>query len=203
MFCLYNLLSSFKIVLFYIAHSPTSKLSLLYWISQTIQAQQRAERDAAIARLEQSRIVLALRLAEHHGNKYKVIEEALAFVGDVRDASCFDKCHGPSFNPANDNMVAQGGKRSNLLSNVLFSSFNIAKKFLKLDHMGAILGNAALYAISMIALFHLHQVANKEHRQKHEDDNIYINRKTVKTSRSEEFSSNDCLSNLDVLLARG
>lgn len=189
-------------VLFYLGHSPTSKLSLLYWISQTIQTQQRTERDAAIARLEQSRIVLALRLAEHHGKKYKVIEEALAFVGDVRDANCFDKFHGSSLNPSDDNMVARG-KRSNPVSNVLFSSFNIAKKFLKLDNMGSILGNAALYAISMIALLHLHQVSNKEHRQTHEDDNIYVNRKTVKTSRLEEFSSNDHLSNLDVLLARG
>ncbi|KAK8267049.1 hypothetical protein V6Z11_D12G283400 [Gossypium hirsutum] len=32
----------------------------------TVQIQQRVERDAAIARLEQSRIILALRLADHH-----------------------------------------------------------------------------------------------------------------------------------------
>ena len=43
---------------------------------QIVQTQQRAERDAAIARLEQSRIVLALRLVDHHGKKYKVFEEA-------------------------------------------------------------------------------------------------------------------------------
>lgn len=174
----------------------------MFWVSQTIQAQQRAERDAAIARLEQSRIILALRLAEHHGKKYKVIDEALSFVGDVRDASCFDKIHSPSLNPSDDKMGTRGGNRSNLVGNVLFSTFNMARKFLKLNHMGAILGNAALYAISMIALLHLHQVANKEHQQTHED-NIFVNRKTVKTSKSEEVSSNDPLSNLDVLLARG
>lgn len=171
-------------------------------VFQSIQVQQRAERDAAIARLEQSRIVLALRLAEHHGKKYKVIEEALAFVGDVHDASCFDNFHGPSCSPSGDNMVTHGGKKFNIVSNVLVSSFNFAKKFLKLDNMGSIMGNAALYAISMIALLHLHQVANKEHQQKHEN-NIYINRKAVRTSRSQEVSSNDRLSNLDVLLARG
>ena len=54
-----------------------------------MQTHQRAERDAAIARLEQSRIVLAMRLGEHHGKKHKVIEEALAFVGDVQDAAIF------------------------------------------------------------------------------------------------------------------
>ncbi|XP_057486427.1 plastid division protein PDV1-like isoform X2 [Actinidia eriantha] len=36
----------------------------------TVQVQQRAERDAAIARLEQSRIVLAMRLAEHQGDSF-------------------------------------------------------------------------------------------------------------------------------------
>ena len=56
---------------------------------QTVQTQQRAERDAAIARLEQSRIVLALRLADHHGKKYKVIEEARAFVGEVQNHGKF------------------------------------------------------------------------------------------------------------------
>lgn len=167
-------------------------------VFQTIQVQQRAERDAAIARLEQSRIVLALRLAEHHGKKYQVIEEALAFVGDVHDARCFDKFHGPSFSPSGDKMATNGVKRSNIVSNVLVSSFNFAKKLLKLDDMGSIMGNAALYAISMIALLHLHQVANKKH-----ENNIYVNRKAVITSGSQEASSNDRLSNLDVLLARG
>ncbi|GJS95676.1 2-oxoglutarate dehydrogenase, mitochondrial-like protein [Tanacetum coccineum] len=46
---------------------------------------QRVERDAAIAWLEQSRIVLALRLADHHGKNYKVTEEARAFVGEVQN----------------------------------------------------------------------------------------------------------------------
>ncbi|GKC83329.1 2-oxoglutarate dehydrogenase, mitochondrial-like protein [Tanacetum coccineum] len=44
---------------------------------------QRVERDAAIAWLEQSIIVLALRLADHHGKNYKVTEEARAFVGSL------------------------------------------------------------------------------------------------------------------------
>ncbi|GFQ08837.1 plastid division protein pdv1 [Phtheirospermum japonicum] len=82
----------------------------------TVQTQQRAERDAAIARLEQSRIILAMRLAEHQGKKYKVIEEALALIGDS----------------------------------------------LKLDHTVGIMGNAALFAISMLAFMHLNQVGCKE-----------------------------------------
>nr|ACG32184.1 hypothetical protein [Zea mays] len=48
-----------------------------------VQTQQQAERDFAMARLEQSRIMLAIRLKEHHGRNHKVIDEASAFVRDV------------------------------------------------------------------------------------------------------------------------
>ncbi|KAM5557536.1 plastid division protein PDV1 [Rosa sericea] len=165
--------------------------------------QQRAERDAAIARLEQSRIVLALRLSEHHGKKYKVIEEALAFVGDVCDANGFvspENLYGPPVTPG-DNLANSEGK-SNIIMKVLVSSVNFAKKTLKLDNMGGLLGNAALVVVSMIALVHMQQVAVKEHPQMLEDK-IYVNRSARKTSRMEGGSSTGHLSNLDVLLARG
>ncbi|KAM5557535.1 plastid division protein PDV1 [Rosa sericea] len=169
----------------------------------TVQVQQRAERDAAIARLEQSRIVLALRLSEHHGKKYKVIEEALAFVGDVCDANGFvspENLYGPPVTPG-DNLANSEGK-SNIIMKVLVSSVNFAKKTLKLDNMGGLLGNAALVVVSMIALVHMQQVAVKEHPQMLEDK-IYVNRSARKTSRMEGGSSTGHLSNLDVLLARG
>ena len=169
-------------------------------LSQTIQMQQRAERDAAIARLEQSRIVLSMRLADHHGKKYKVIEEALAFVGDVRDAGHFvspENLYGPPYIPSGEKFVTHEGKRSNIVIKSLISSLDFAKKSLKLDHMGGILGNAALVAVSMLAWLHLHQVAYREHPQKRED-NLYSNRQTL-----EESSSNGRLTQLDVLAGRG
>ncbi|CAL8127770.1 unnamed protein product [Prunus armeniaca] len=167
----------------------------------TVQVQQRAERDAAIARLEQSRKVLAMRLSEHHGKKYQVIEEALAFVGDVCDASRFvspENLYGPPISPSAEKLEACEGKRSNIIIKVLISSINFAKKSLKLDNMGGILGNAGLVAVSMIALVHLNQVAMREHPQKLEE-----NRNARKTSRVEGTSSTARFSNLDVLLARG
>ncbi|XP_050386713.1 plastid division protein PDV1 [Argentina anserina] len=170
----------------------------------TAQVQQRAERDAAIARLEQSRIVLALRLSEHHGKKYKVIEEALAFVGDVCDANGFvspENLYGPAVT-SGDNLVNSEGKRSNILMKALASSVNFAKKTLRMDNMGGLLGNAALVAVSMIALVHIQQVAVKEHPQMLEDK-IYVNRTARRTSRTEGASSSSRLINLDVLLARG
>ncbi|URE20272.1 hypothetical protein MUK42_11604 [Musa troglodytarum] len=42
----------------------------------TIKSQQRAERDAAMVQLGQSRNILARRLAEHQGKKYIAIEMA-------------------------------------------------------------------------------------------------------------------------------
>ncbi|KAG6715417.1 hypothetical protein I3842_05G251200 [Carya illinoinensis] len=171
----------------------------------TVQMQQRAERDAAIARLEQSRIVLAMRLAEHHGKKFKVIEEALAFVGDVHDAGHFvspEKLYGQPYSPFSEKLATDGDNRPNILIKVLISSFDFAKKSLKLDGMGGILGNAALFAVSMIALMHLHQVAYKEHPQKREDD-ITSKSNVRQTFWAEESSSNSHLSQLDVLSGRG
>lgn len=171
----------------------------------TIQVQQRAERDTAIARLEQSRIILALRLAEHHGKKYKVIDEALAFVGDVHDASRFvspENLYGTPVSPSGENLVSHEGKHPNMLIRVLVSSFNFAKKSVKFDHMGGILSNAALFAVSMIAMLHLHQIALAEHPDRPED-NINSHRNVKKNSQLEGASSYDHLSHLDVFLARG
>ncbi|XP_065638364.1 plastid division protein PDV1-like [Quercus suber] len=174
-------------------------------LSQTVQTQQRAERDAAIARLEQSRIVLAMRLSEHHGKKYKVIEEALTFVGDVRDGGHFvspENLYGPPFSPSGEKFVSHEGKRSNILIKVLLSSFDFVKKSLKLDHMGGIVGNAALVAVSMIAWLQLHQVAYKQLPEKHED-NIYNNRNLRQASWLEGSSSDGRLRQLDVLAGKG
>lgn len=166
--------------------------------------QQQVERDAAIARLEQSRIVLAMRLAEHHGKNYQVISEALAFVGDVRYAANYvsnENKYGPSFSTNGQKLAPNSSKRSNNLIKMLFSALNFARKSLKLDHVGGILGNSAMVAISMLAFLHLHQVAYKEPPL--ERDDIPFNRNLRRTSRLEGPSSNEDFSNFDVLSARG
>ncbi|KAE8700055.1 Plastid division protein PDV1 [Hibiscus syriacus] len=139
----------------------------------TVQIQQQVERDAAIARLEQSRIILALRLVEHHGKKYKVIDEALAFVGDVHDASHYvspENLYRTPNSPFGQNLVSHKGKYSDKLIKVLVSSFNYAKKSLNFDHMGGILSNVAIFAISMVAMMHLQQLTLSEHSGRQEDN---------------------------------
>ena len=146
-----------------------------------------------------------MRLAEHHGRKYNVIDEALAFVGDVHDASRFvspENLYGTPVSPSGENLVSHEGKHSNMLNKVLLSSFNFAKKSLKFGHMGGILSNAALFAVSMIAMLHLHQIAFPEHPESQED-NISSCRNLRKNSQLEGPSSYDHLSHLDVFLARG
>ncbi|KAL7254215.1 hypothetical protein ACSBR1_008586 [Camellia fascicularis] len=174
-----------------------------------VQMQQRAERDAAIARLEQSRIVLAMRLAEHQGKKHKVIEEALVFVGDISTAGPFispDNLYPSAPYPPGENFVPHEEKRSSNLIKFLINSFNFAKKSLKLDQMGGIFGNAALVAISMLALLHLQQGACEvkyvlDLPQKQED--IIYSRNARQVSRREGSSSSDRVTHMDVMLARG
>ncbi|KAL1550701.1 plastid division protein PDV1-like [Salvia divinorum] len=166
----------------------------------TVQTQQKAERDAAIARLEQSRIILAMRLADHQGKKYKVIEEAQALVGDVRDASPFvasEHLYGSTPYPSNEKFVPEKGKRSNAVVNFLLSSYAFVSKSLKLDQTVGIVGNAALLAISMLAFLHLNQIGHKM------QDPPTFDREGRKFPQSRGSSSGDALAQLDVTLARG
>uniref|UniRef100_A0A0A9CS89 Plastid division protein PDV1 n=1 Tax=Arundo donax TaxID=35708 RepID=A0A0A9CS89_ARUDO len=127
----------------------------------TVHSQQLAERDAAIAKLEQSRLVLAMRLAEHQGRKYRVIDEALAFVGEVSDKSRFISPEDvrASHNQSGDNAEDNRGNGSRMMENVLSCSLSLAKNSFRLDKIGGALGNAAVFAVSMLAFLQLHQIA--------------------------------------------
>ncbi|MCL7022541.1 hypothetical protein MKW94_006071 [Papaver nudicaule] len=174
----------------------------------TVQTQQRAERDAAIARLEQSRVVLAMRLADHHGKQYRVIEEALAFVGDVHDSSRFvtpENLFGSPISQSGENLVNHEGKCSNILLRML-SGFVFVKKSLKLDQMGGILGSAALVAGSMLALLHLHQVTFKNNfaiEIPQTRDLSSYGKRSSESSSGEHFASTGRARDLDVFAARG
>lgn len=153
--------------------------------------------------------MLALRLAEHQGKKYKVIEEARAFVGEVRDHSQFSSTEnrfGSAECPPGKNYVPHEGKRSNFLVKALVSSFAFAKKWLKIDQMGGIFGNAALVAVSMIALLQLQQVAYKDRYilelPQGREESI-PNRNVTKVFQPEGSSSRGHSAHLNVLLARG
>ncbi|KAL0403209.1 UNVERIFIED_CONTAM: Plastid division protein PDV1 [Sesamum radiatum] len=175
----------------------------------TVQTQQRAERDAAVARLEQSRIILAMRLAEHQGKKYKVIEEAQALVGDVRDASRFvapEHLRGSTPSPSGESFVPLKRKSPNALLNFFLSSFGFISKSLKENHTVGIIGNAALLAISMLAFAHLNQSGSKEKYTLDVpgmQDPPVFGRETRKVSHTHGLFSGSRSTHLDVMLARG
>ncbi|KAF3333211.1 plastid division protein PDV1 [Carex littledalei] len=121
----------------------------------TVQSQQQAEWDAAIARVEQSRALLAMRLAEHQGRKYKVIEEAMAFVSDINtDTHNFVSHEDQCTKDLKDQSDKEQSLGLGMLMQVLSSSAALAK-----GSVGGILGNAAVFAVSMLALLQLNQMA--------------------------------------------
>ncbi|VFQ67559.1 unnamed protein product [Cuscuta campestris] len=173
-----------------------------------MQAQQRVERDVALARLEQSRVILAMRLADHRGKRYKFIEEAQELVGDVHEERHFvstESLFGSAPRSPGENSLETKGKCSNILLNVLFSSFDFVKKSLRLDLAGGILGNAALVAFSVLALMRMQQAGFKEHHSlvypPRQEDVLYTQTLT-KVSRPPDSSSRH-VKQLDVLSARG
>ncbi|XP_042479642.1 plastid division protein PDV1 [Macadamia integrifolia] len=175
----------------------------------TIQSQQQTERDAAIARLEQSRIVLAMRLADHQGKKYEVIEEAMAFVGDVKNEGHFVSPEHLYVSPrsqSDENSGDHEGKKSNIVMQVLASGFTFARKSLKLEKMGGLLGNAALFTVSMLALLHLNQVAFKKNFMvdvSEMQENSFSMKGRENFSQLEGLSPRSRVKHLDVMAARG
>lgn len=102
-----------------------------------------------------------MRLAQHQGKKYRVIDEALAFVGEVSDKSQFispDDVRA-THSRSDDNAEENRGNGSRIMSNVLSCSLALAKNSFRLDKIGGALSNAAVFAVSMVAFLQLHQIA--------------------------------------------
>lgn len=181
-----------------------------------MQLHQRVERDAAIARLEQSRVILAMKLADHRGQKYKVIEEALSFIGDVHEAGLFgvsENASDQSRSHSSDNnleAVNENNKTTNNLVQFLMSGVSLAKKSLRFDGIGSILGNCTLFAVSMLAIFQLHQRAIKSgfdisiHQQGLAFMTNKVPKSSISSTRIESFSQDtETNCDLEVLMARG
>ncbi|ERN01764.1 hypothetical protein AMTR_s00097p00149320 [Amborella trichopoda] len=182
----------------------------------TVQSQQRAERDVAMARLEQSRMVLAMRLADHRGKKYGVIEEALAFVGDVE---AVERSVAPEnlyeMPPLQSGEHFQDEEKS---SSALSKMLNVAKNSVKLDRVVGFFGNVALIVIGMHVLLQLRPVAfrtgtTSRSSQFDEDSGFARGIRDLREvddsfemkggSKRNDLSKDGRVKGLDVLLARG
>lgn len=165
---------------------------------QEVQLQQRAERDAAIARVQQSRILLAARLVDHRGKRHGVIEEALGFVDDVLEKSEFvspEDVYGVH-SPGEDEKDP-GVHGSNMMVRVVSCSFSLAKNVLRLQKIGGTLGNATVFAVSTLAFLQLHQFAFGKQTP------VVQFTRTDNHFRSGESRKNSKEKHLEVLLARG
>ncbi|WOL02140.1 plastid division protein PDV1-like [Canna indica] len=165
----------------------------------TIESQQQVERAAVIAKLEQSRIFLAMRLADHQGKKYKVIEEALAFVGNVHDKDCFitpEALYEMPMSQSGNDSGEQEEKRSRDFIQMVMSSLCLAKRCFRLEHIGGILGNSVIFAASMIAFLRFHQFKS--------GTRAMLDQLPYKRSGGTLcISDNSKMRHLDVLSARG
>lgn len=172
----------------------------------TIQSQQQAERDAAIARLEQSRIILAMRLSEHKGEKHKVIEEAQAFVSDVQVATPFVAPENLFVEPRSRPGDDAGGEKEakpHALMQMLISSLAFAKSALSLDRFSGALGSAALFAVSVLALLQMQQAALKQEAPALSNRSSYRSKSERMAAKVDYSSQSDVLQYFDVYSARG
>uniref|UniRef100_A0A0D9WQQ3 Uncharacterized protein n=1 Tax=Leersia perrieri TaxID=77586 RepID=A0A0D9WQQ3_9ORYZ len=103
---------------------------------RNVQSRHVAERDAAVARLQRSRILLATRLAEHRWRKHEVIEETLAFVDNVLDKSRFfspeDVCGSGTYTRSQS--VPKGHGSNLLLHQVAFGKQTPAVQCRRVDY---------------------------------------------------------------------
>ncbi|XP_042433970.1 plastid division protein PDV1-like isoform X1 [Zingiber officinale] len=163
-----------------------------------VQSQQRAERDAAITRLEQSRVILAMRLADHRGKRYKVIEDALAFVGDVHDMGQFLRPE----SQLGENLEGRE-KKPSMFMQAFLSSFAAAERSIRLVGFQGILANAAIFAVSMLAFLQLNQVACNGGNTQTRDPTSYRKRNERKCLLLDKSSTGSQSKHLDVTFARG
>ncbi|CAO2205109.1 unnamed protein product [Urochloa humidicola] len=126
-----------------------------------VQSQQQAERDFALARLEQSRIMLAIRLKEHHGKNHEVIDEASDFVRNVyQDVWPSLSVNKPEKSADSSNDMVKG---PNFFARMVSSSLAIAGRSFSIKTLGGALGNSAAFAIGIVTLQQLSRLASGSH----------------------------------------
>ena len=166
-------------------------------LSQAVQSQQQAERDFALARLEQSRIMLAIRLKEHHGNNHKVIDEASDFVRNAyQDVWPSLSANKPEKCADSSNDMAKG---PNFFARMVSSGLAIAGSSFSIKNLGGALGNGAAFAIGIVTLLQLRWLASGAHSP---TVGNYPYRR-INDSRLGASRGGSTMAHLDVSLAKG
>ncbi|XP_057816339.1 plastid division protein PDV1 isoform X1 [Cryptomeria japonica] len=143
------------------------------YLLQTLQVQQRAEKDAALMQLEESRRILLKRLKEHRGRDMSIIKEALAFASDGDEAgdshlnpNVFQDCSMAEANKAlstnknderHNNTADLQKKCQGGLAYLLDFGYQFVKNSDNLHAVAGVVTKVALVAVSMFAIFRLQQ----------------------------------------------
>lgn len=161
-------------------------------IRQMIHSQQEGDRSASIASLEESRLILVMRLTDHQ-EKYKFIRDDTTFFNNVDDMGHF---FAPDTSSENEmtrsqegtNSKAQEGRIVYKLLQKFISRAAVATKSFRLMRTDGALGSAAMFAASILAFLQLNQFAIKGEAGKTQAQTFY---------RKEQFM------HFDVWSARG
>ncbi|VAH74775.1 hypothetical protein VPH35_051019 [Triticum aestivum] len=165
-------------------------------------SQQQAERDIALARLQQSHIMLTIRLKEHHGNNHKVIDEALDFVHNVyHDFWSFLSVNKPekSRTHSGANSTKETGDGSDFLGWMVSSSLDVVRNSFNMKNIGGFLGNSAVLAVGMITMLQLHLSSSGEQSS---SCGKYSYRRINRDDSSRSLAGRSRMSHLDVFLAK-
>lgn len=147
-----------------------------------------------------------MRLADHQGKKYKVIEEALAFVGNVRNAGNFvspEDLYEIQRTQPGENEENHKGQNLSVLMRMLFSGLALARSSFRIERIGGVLGNAAVFSLSMLALLQLQQVAFRSDPSTMKAESFYGKRDNKNNTHLASSPQSSEVKHLDVLLARG
>uniref|UniRef100_A0A453EGQ8 Uncharacterized protein n=1 Tax=Aegilops tauschii subsp. strangulata TaxID=200361 RepID=A0A453EGQ8_AEGTS len=169
---------------------------------QAVCSQQQAERDIALARLQQSHIMLTIRLKEHHGNNHKVIDEALDFVHNVyHDFWYFLSVNNPEKSRGHSgvNSTKKTEDGSNFLGWMVSSSLDVVRNSFNMKNIGGFLGNSAVFAVGMITMLQLHLLSSGEQSS---SCGKYSYRRINRDDSSRSLAGRGRMSHLDVFLAK-
>jgi hypothetical protein len=172
---------------------------------QAVHSQQEAERDIALQRLQQSHIMLSIRLKEHHGKNCKVIEEASDFINNVYH----DIWPSPSMKKPEKSKGYSGAnatkseKGSNFFRWMVSSSLDFARNSFNIKNIGGLLGNTAMLAVGMVTMMQLQFLASGEQSPPCRKYSYRgINHGSYSQSEASSLAAGSRMGHLDVFLAK-
>lgn len=170
----------------------------LYFL-HTLQLQQRADKDAALMRLEESRLMLLRRLREHHGRELTVIQEALAFASDrdeaedihsnrcARQNSSTRETNKPVCCNKNEKTDENSENLQNKCQTGLTCFLNFSIQFMKnsepLHRMAGVVAKVALIAVSMLTVLQLRKTTLGPPKRNGSNNNLRVEKNTSHLKR--------------------